>query len=84
MGNMRGRILQAYFDGTHVAIRKTKLYHFESAEKARELLGGVFLQLIANTPIGDTQEMVNDATKPQRFSQDVPLRQGTSNTFRFR
>lgn len=56
MGNMRGRILQAYFDGTHVAIRKTKLYHFGSAEKARELLEGVFLQHMANTPIGDTKE----------------------------
>lgn len=84
MGNMRGRILQAYFDGTHVSIRKTKLYHFGSTEKARKLLGGVFLQHIANTPIGDTQEMVDDATTPQRFSQDIPLRQRTSNTFSFR
>lgn len=57
MGNMRGRILQAYFDGTHVAIRKTKLYHFGSAERAMELLGRIFLQHMANTPIGNTQEL---------------------------
>ena len=53
MGHLHGRILQAYYDGTSVVIRKTKLYHF-LPENARDLLN-LFVQQMANTPIGNTK-----------------------------
>lgn len=53
MGNLRGRILQAYFTGDKVVIYKTELFHFAPLERARDLLD-IFVRQMANTPIGNT------------------------------
>ena len=79
MGHLHGRILQAYYDGNAVIIRKTKLYHF-LPENARDLLS-LFVQQMANTPIGPTKGMprINTKEAAQGFPQDLSLRQRPSN-----
>lgn len=81
MGHLHGRILQAYYDGTSVVIRKTKLYHF-LPEDARGLLN-LFVQQMANTPIGNTKGVPAVSTKKQppqqSSSQGLSLRQKPSN-----
>lgn len=65
MGNLRGRIPQAYYDGVDLVIRKTKLYYFAPADNARNLLD-LFLQHMANTPTGDTRALLRNVTKENR------------------
>lgn len=81
MGHLHGRILQAYYDGTFVVIRKTKLYHF-LPEDARDLLN-LFVQQLENTPIGNTKGVPAVSTKKQppqqSSSQGLSLRQKPSN-----
>ncbi|RHZ64518.1 hypothetical protein CDV55_107152 [Aspergillus turcosus] len=54
MSNIQGRILQGYFDGREVVIRKTKLYDFFPREEM-DASTEVFLQWMASTPCGDTK-----------------------------
>lgn len=56
MSNLKGRILQAYFDGCEVVIRKTKLYDFFPREEM-DASTEVFLQWMASTPYGDTKNL---------------------------
>lgn len=37
MGDFRGRVIHAYFDGTDIIVKKTNLYHFYPVEKARKM-----------------------------------------------
>ena len=81
MGHLQGRILQAYYDGTSVVIKKTKFYHF-LPENSRGLLN-LFVQQMANTPIGNTKGVPAVSTKKtppqQSSSQGLSLRQKPSN-----
>lgn len=54
MGNLRGRILQAFFNGTEVVIKKSKLYHFASADMARDLFQ-LSMRQMASSPSGSTK-----------------------------
>lgn len=54
MANFRGRILQAFFNGTESVIKKSKLYHFASVDKARDLFQ-FFMRQMANSPSGSTK-----------------------------
>lgn len=65
MGNLRGRIPQAYYDGVGLVIRKTKPHYFAPADNARNLLD-LFLQHMANTPAGDTRALLRNVTKENR------------------
>lgn len=55
MGNLRGRIIQAYFNGSQVVIYKTELFHFAPLERARSLID-IFVRYMASTPIGNTRD----------------------------
>ncbi|KAI9928133.1 hypothetical protein MW887_002166 [Aspergillus wentii] len=57
MGKQHGRILQAYYNGTAVVIRMTKLYDFTTAANARKHLQ-LFAQHMANNPTGNTKDWV--------------------------
>lgn len=63
MGDFRGRIIHAYFDGTHVIVRKTKLYHFYPVEKARKTFE-LFLRQMASMPIGDIKAQSQEIVRP--------------------
>lgn len=54
MGNLRGRILQVFFNGTEVVIKKSKLYHFASVDKAKDLFQ-LFMRQMASSPSGSTK-----------------------------
>lgn len=53
---MRGRIIQAYFNGIQIVIYKTELFHFAPLERARKLID-IFVRFMASTPVGNTTEM---------------------------
>lgn len=56
MGEMKGRILQAYDNQGELVVRKSKLFDFwswESAEKNFDL----FVQFMGSTPVGDTKRV---------------------------
>lgn len=36
MGDFRGRVIHAYFDGTDIIVKKTNFYHFYPVEKPRK------------------------------------------------
>lgn len=57
MGRLRGRILQAYYDGDNVVIRKSQLYCFEPLEDARKFFD-IFAQHMASIPRGITRDVV--------------------------
>jgi len=52
MGPQHGRILHAHFDGEMLVIRQSILYSFLRKESA---LIDLFLQCMANTPVGVTR-----------------------------
>lgn len=54
-GNLCGRILQAYFNGTNLVIWKTNIYHF-TPENASKWFG-VFMQQMTGFPVGDTKTL---------------------------
>ena len=63
MGDFRGRIIHACFDGTDIIVKKTKLYHFYPVEKARKTFE-LFLRQMASTPIGDTKAQSHNILRP--------------------
>ena len=58
MGNLSGRILQAYFDGTKLVVRKIKLLEFTDEDTARKNIQ-IFLQHMSNVPVGNAQSKAN-------------------------
>lgn len=65
MGDFQGRILQAYYDGDKVVIKKTELYHFAPVENARRLFE-IVAQHMASDLTGDTHELLQGVTKESR------------------
>lgn len=63
MGDFRGRIIHAYFDGTELIVKKTKLYHSYPVEKARKTFQ-LFLRQMASTPTGDIKAQSQDILRP--------------------
>lgn len=53
IGEKKGRILQAHFSYNGLVIRKSKLYDFSTAEKAKPHIE-LFLQYMASDTVGDT------------------------------
>lgn len=56
MGGKQERILQAHFNYQGLVIRKTQLYDFSTAEKAK-LPIELFLQYMASDMVDDTQRL---------------------------
>lgn len=54
MGNQHGRILYAFYSGRSLDVWMTALFDFTTLEKA-EANFRIFLQHLANEPIGDTE-----------------------------
>ncbi|KAF7114669.1 hypothetical protein CNMCM5793_009620 [Aspergillus hiratsukae] len=53
MSDYKGRIIQAYFNGDELVIRKSKLYDFSTRETLSSSTT-LFMQWMASTPVGDT------------------------------
>lgn len=82
MSNIQGRILQGYFDGREVVIRKTKLYDFfprEEMDASTEL----FLQWMASTPCGDTKNFQLRDFEPLTVQEEEELDNGYSSPAKF-
>lgn len=54
MGNQHGRILYAHYNGRSLEVWMTALFNFTTHGKA-ETNFRIFLQHLANQPIGDTE-----------------------------
>ena len=63
MGDFRGRVIHAHFDGTDIIVKKTNLYHFYPVEKPRKTFE-LFLRQMASTPIGDIKAQSQDILRP--------------------
>lgn len=63
MGDFRGRIIHAYFDGTAIIVKKTKLYHFCPVETARKTFE-LFLRQMASMPVGDIKARSQHIFRP--------------------
>ena len=63
MNHCRGRIIQGYYDGHEVVLRKSKLFDFSDAKTAPFEL---FVRHLASTPVGDTEKL-----PPPLPTQDV-------------
>lgn len=79
MGNLSGRILQAYFDGTKLVVRKTKLLEFTDEDTARKNIQ-IFLQHMSNVPVGNTQSKANQPGEGDSPDKPSPLAARSSNT----
>ncbi|KAF3406501.1 hypothetical protein DPV78_001688 [Talaromyces pinophilus] len=55
-----GRVIQAYYDGQDLVIRKSRLLSFRNSP-ATTL--GLFVRHVANTPVGDTQRLPKQIPK---------------------
>jgi hypothetical protein len=53
MSDYKGRIIQAYFNGDELVIRKSKLYDFSTRETLSSSTT-LFMQWMASKPVGDT------------------------------
>ncbi|RLL96014.1 hypothetical protein CFD26_105610 [Aspergillus turcosus] len=53
MSDFKARIIQAYFDGDQLVIRKSKLYDFSTRETLSSSTT-LFMQWMASQPVGDT------------------------------
>lgn len=53
MGNLKGRILQAYFDGSSIRVWKSQIYDFEHLDNATRKINA-FVQHMTNAPVGNT------------------------------
>lgn len=63
MNHCRGRIIQGYYDGHEVVLRKSKLFDFSNAKTAPFEL---FVRHLASAPVGDTEKL-----PPPLPTQDV-------------
>ena len=63
MNHYHGRIIQGYYDGHEVVLRKSKLFDFSNAETAPFEL---FVRHLASAPVGDTEKL-----PPPLPTQDV-------------
>lgn len=79
MGNLSGRILQAYFDGTKLIVRKTKLLDFTDEKTARKNIP-IFLQHMSNVPVGNTRSKANQPGEKDSPDNPSPLAARSSNT----
>lgn len=79
MGNLSGRILQAYFDGTKLVVRKTKLLEFTDEGTARKSIQ-IFLQHMSNVPVGNTQLKANHPGEGDSPGSPSLLAARSSNT----
>ena len=74
MNHCRGRIIQGYYDGHEVVLRKSKLFDFSNAETAPFDL---FVRHLASAPVGDTEKLperlpAQDAADGDIIPMDLP------------
>lgn len=66
-----GRVIQAYYDGQDLVIRKSRLFSFRNSP-ATTL--GLFVRHVANTPVGDTTTPEADTKAAERLYSELKCR----------
>lgn len=80
MGDFRGRIIQAHFDGTDIIIKKTKLYHFYPVDKARRVFD-LFMRQMASTPVGEIRSISKDIWRESESDVESDMTSSSSEPF---